>query len=47
MIEVAFILNKISQSRLKHDNSDLSKIKKFSNYLKYIVRELGMLSQRK
>jgi len=36
----------ISQSRLKHENSDLSKMKKFSNYVEYKARELGMLSQR-
>jgi len=43
---ITFIVNTISQSRLKHENSDWTKIEKFSNYSKYNVRELGMLSQR-
>jgi len=38
---VISIVNTISQSRLKHESSDLSKIKKSNNYLKYNVRELG------
>jgi len=41
-----YIVNSISLSRLKHENSDLSIIKKFSNYSKDNVRELGMLSKR-